>query len=65
MSDVKENRNLSVSHCVSLSIITLGLLLVYLMGSWKRRIRSDTDVDTNTDIFKIHFYIYKTVIFHN
>ena len=28
-------------------------------GSWKRRIRSDMD----TDNFKIHFYIYKTVYF--
>ena len=31
-------------------------------GSWKRRIRSDAD--TGADIFKKHFYIYVTVIFH-
>jgi len=34
------------------------------MGSWKRRIWLDTDVDTDTDNFKIHFYIYTTLIFH-
>ena len=33
------------------------------VGSWKRRIRSDADTDA--DIFKKHFYIYVTVIFHN
>ena len=32
------------------------------MGSWKRRIWLDADADT--DIFKKHFYIYITVIFH-
>ena len=39
---------------------------LYSRGSWKRQIQvwSDTDADTDTNIFTIHFYIYKTVIFH-
>ena len=45
----------------TLIILTTSWLLG---GSWKRRIRSDTDADTDTDIFKKDFYIYITVIFH-
>jgi len=38
--------------------------LVLLMGKCKRQIWSDTDTDADTDNFKIHFYIYTTLIFH-
>ena len=37
-----------------------GILQPVGQGSQKRQIWSDTD----TDIFKTHFYIYTTVIFH-
>ena len=33
------------------------------VGRWKRWIWSDADTDTDADNFKIHFYIFATLIF--